>query len=97
MLLKLQQMFKLELKTISSNQFYQLQFCIVNGGWSEWGARKLGSCSVTCGTGSQSVTRTRKCDNPAPLNGGKYCENNNRKTTLIACQLDPCAGKHRYL
>ena len=33
----------------------------MDGGWSAW---TLGSCTVTCGGGARSNTRT--CDNPAP-------------------------------
>jgi len=37
----------------------------VAGEWSPWGA-----CSQTCGT---SGSRTRRCDNPSPRNGGAAC------------------------
>ena len=41
----------------------------VDGKWSSWS--KYGGCSVTCGGGSQY--RSRKCNKPAPENGGKPC------------------------
>ncbi len=40
----------------------------VNGGWSNW---SCGSCSATCGAGTQTCTRT--CTNPAPFCGGAAC------------------------
>jgi len=51
----------------------------VNGGWSPWG-----SCSVSCGGGSQ----TRTCTNPSPENGGDDCVGSSRQ----ACNTNGCGG-----
>ncbi|XP_021353965.1 coadhesin-like [Mizuhopecten yessoensis] len=55
------------------------------GGWEAWGP--WGACSVTCGTGS--IKRSRKCDSPAQMGGGTYCEGVTSEVT--PCVLTPCA------
>jgi len=42
----------------------------VHGDWAEWS--NWGACSASCGEGGQK--RHRKCDHPAPKNGGKECK-----------------------
>lgn len=58
----------------------------VDGNWSEFDD---GVCSVTCGKGT--VTRTRKCNNPAPYYGGKDCVGSDTKTEY--CERPACPGK----
>ena len=57
----------------------------VDGAWSSW--TWSGDCTVTCGGGTESETRT--CTNPAPQNGGVDCCGNNTKGTR-ACNTQPC-------
>lgn len=59
--------------------------CPIHGGWSNWGS--WGSCSVTCGAGS--ISRTRSCTHPAPSHGGKPCSGSVRDTQ--SCILAPCS------
>ncbi|XP_076092754.1 uncharacterized protein LOC143064089 isoform X1 [Mytilus galloprovincialis] len=58
---------------------------IVAGQWSMW---INSSCSVTCGDGI--ITRTRTCDNPAPSDGGDDCFGSSNET--VQCNVDPCRG-----
>ena len=67
----------------------------VNGDWSGWNA--WSPCSVTCGNGRQE--RTRKCNDPVPEYGGKFCEGPARE--FHNCEEDDCPGtlgvsKHLY-
>lgn len=55
----------------------------VTGQWSMW---TDSSCSVTCGDGI--ITRSRTCDNPAPKDSGPDCIGSSNET--IQCNLDPC-------
>ena len=42
----------------------------MRGQWSSWS--EWADCNADCGRGTRK--RTRKCDSPAPLNGGPSCE-----------------------
>ena len=56
----------------------------VNGAWSSWGG--WSACSASCGGGDQ--TRERKCNDPAPSNGGDGCEGEEKETQ--ECGKDEC-------
>ena len=60
----------------------------VDGGWSDWGS--YGSCTVTCGNGTS--TRSRTCTNPAPSAGGRTCQGTN--TDSQTCTLYTCPGMY---
>uniref|UniRef100_A0A665TKS7 ADAM metallopeptidase with thrombospondin type 1 motif, 2 n=1 Tax=Echeneis naucrates TaxID=173247 RepID=A0A665TKS7_ECHNA len=49
-----------------------------DGGWGTWSS--YGSCSRTCGGGVRF--RSRRCDNPAPANGGRTCFGNSYEFQL---------------
>ncbi|XP_063443799.1 SCO-spondin-like isoform X2 [Mytilus trossulus] len=53
----------------SSQQSCNTHHCPIDGVWTSWSG--WGTCTVTCGGGSQD--RTRSCTNPAPQYGGANC------------------------
>ncbi|XP_078693765.1 uncharacterized protein LOC144923270 [Branchiostoma floridae x Branchiostoma belcheri] len=57
----------------------------VDGGWSDW---VDGACSVTCGDGV--MTQTRTCTNPAPANGGAQCTREDRTKGLDEDRTESC-------
>ncbi|XP_078312803.1 coadhesin-like [Crassostrea virginica] len=67
-----------------SSQACNTQNCPIDGAWSSWGA--YGTCSVTCGGGTQS--RTRTCTNPTPQYGGAACPGTD--TTSQDCNTQIC-------
>ncbi|XP_060607327.1 sushi, von Willebrand factor type A, EGF and pentraxin domain-containing protein 1-like [Ruditapes philippinarum] len=54
----------------------------VDGGWTDY--EISGECSVTCGSGTQQMSRV--CENPIPINGGKQCEGDSTKT--VPCETN---------
>jgi hypothetical protein len=58
---------------------------MADGNWGTWSA--FGTCSKTCGGGTQS--RTRLCDSPAPSNGGLTCPGNSSESQN--CNTQACA------
>ncbi|XP_048584010.1 A disintegrin and metalloproteinase with thrombospondin motifs 12 isoform X2 [Nematostella vectensis] len=57
----------------------------VDGGWGQWS--NWSECSRSCGGGVSSSER--HCDNPRPMNNGKYCIGKWRKYRL--CNVKECA------
>ncbi|XP_020632435.1 coadhesin-like isoform X1 [Orbicella faveolata] len=58
--------------------------CPVDGQWSNW--QKWSDCTETCGGGIRK--RIRKCNNPAPENGGLKCPGPAEEEE--ACNEEPC-------
>ena len=48
------------------------ELTLVNGGWSSWGL-------WTCDKNTGEKERVRKCNNPTPINGGRYCLGNHNE------------------
>ena len=60
-----------------------------NGNYSDWS--EWSPCDKSCGAGLQS--RSRKCNNPSPLNGGKNCSLIGPAMDLRQCNLSYCPSK----
>merc|ERR1712110_516488 len=59
---------------------------VINGNWSDWGP--WGSCSKTCGGGTQN--RNRACNSPSPSpNGGAPCEGDDEDTRQCGDEACP--------
>jgi len=56
-------------KALTEDEACKDKECPIHGKWSEYG--QYSACSVTCGSGEQ--TRSRTCTNPAPAHGGNDC------------------------
>ncbi|XP_078354722.1 uncharacterized protein LOC144639299 isoform X2 [Oculina patagonica] len=61
------------------------QPCPIDGGYTDWSASK---CTVTCGGGTQTLTRT--CTNPPPSNGGKDCGELGPAEKKVPCNEEEC-------
>ncbi|XP_015725366.1 hemicentin-1 isoform X1 [Coturnix japonica] len=60
--------------------------CPVNGNWGTW--QTWSQCSASCGGGEQ--TRTRLCNNPAPLYHGHPCPGDSSQ--ISRCNSQACPG-----
>lgn len=63
----------------------------VDGAWVTW--TSWGTCTVTCGGGTQ--TRSRTCTNPAPQYGGANCPGSAGSSQ--ACNTQHCPSTSRIL
>ena len=59
----------------------------VAGGWSTWVG--WGACSVSCGGGTRS--NSRSCTDPAPQYGGSDCHGSSLR--VAGCNSEPCPSK----
>lgn len=75
--------------TSNKNVLIVIMFIAVNGNWTTWS--KWAICSVSCGGGEQS--RTRSCSNPVPLHGGDECDGNT--TESQSCNHQQCPGTYK--
>ena len=64
----------------------------MDGGYSEW---EVSECSVTCGGGTKSLTRT--CTNPPPSNGGKNCSHLGPAEEMASCNEQACRKLELFL
>ncbi|CAC5415827.1 Coadhesin,Hemicentin-1,Thrombospondin-2,Mucin-like protein [Mytilus coruscus] len=65
--------------------------CPIDGGWSSYGIWSSWSvCSVTCGGGEKSRSRSRTCSYPVPKYGGKQCFGNEVENITSDCNMLPC-------
>jgi len=58
---------------------------LLDGEWSNWS--EWDNCTVECGGGNQ--TRTRTCTNPEPSNGSGC---SGEDTEIQICNDEPCGG-----
>ena len=59
----------------------------VHGGWVNWSG--WSECSVTCGDGNRS--RSRTCTNPVPSSDGRQCIGAPKVSK--SCNIKPCPSK----
>ncbi|CAG2209647.1 Coadhesin,Hemicentin-1,Thrombospondin-2,Mucin-like protein [Mytilus edulis] len=65
--------------------------CPIDGSWSVWTSwSSWSTCTKSCGTGDQVRNKTRSCNNPSPLNGGKQCPGLTTGIERRQCNTNPC-------
>ncbi|KAJ8312553.1 hypothetical protein KUTeg_009926 [Tegillarca granosa] len=64
----------------------------IHGNWGRW--TPWTSCSVTCENGL--IMRTRECNQPPPVFGGRYCPGNNVQRRDCTIKV-PCPGTKSFV
>ena len=72
---------------------YLFVFSAIDGGYTDWS--KPSECSVTCGGGTQTLTRT--CTNPPPSNGGRDCSSLGPAQKKQNCNTQECRRFNLFL
>ncbi|XP_078322967.1 coadhesin-like [Crassostrea virginica] len=72
----------------TSSQTCNTHNCPIDGAWATW--TSWGTCTVTCGGGTQ--TRSRTCTNPAPQYGGANCPGSAGSSQACNTQHCPIDG-----
>lgn len=67
-------------------------FSVEPGSWSPWSLDGNG-CSVTCGRGTKTETRT--CEYPIEACPGDECDGDDSRT--VNCIEEPCEGTLAYM
>ena len=86
--LAIQELVQVNVYTIEIRR--QMNICSValkvDGSWGSWGSWE--SCSKTCGSGTRKSSR--RCNNPTPSNGGKFCtgSSSSSETCNNGCKVD---------
>ncbi|CAH1800754.1 unnamed protein product, partial [Owenia fusiformis] len=60
--------------------------------WSDWGQWVSGTCSVTCGSGSETQTRTRSKSWGSSSAGSSDCLGRATGRRIVSCTRDQCRG-----
>lgn len=72
--------------TDSEERECEIEFCPINGGWSEW--KNWSECSKTCGRGTR--VRKRYCNKPMPKYKGRMCVGDN--VEYEECKIKACSN-----
>ena len=66
-----------------------LNFFVVDGCWSQWGSWSC--CTETCSRNVSFQNRTRYCNNPIPMLGGKLCDGKSIDVQVATCNTSGIA------
>ena len=57
--------------------------CVVDGCWSQWGSWSC--CTEICSENVSTQSRTRYCNDPIPVLGGKLCDGKITDVQTVTC------------